>query len=53
MNNSLSIRKTAKFLGVSAVTLRRWEKSGKISSFRTFGNHRRFQESEITKINNK
>ena len=53
MNNSLSIGKTAKFLGVSTVTLRRWEKSGKISSFRTFGNHRRFQESEIIKINNK
>ena len=53
MNNSLSIGKTAKFLGVSTVTLRRWKKSGKISSFRTFGNHRRFQESEIIKINNK
>ena len=53
MNNSLSIGKTAKFLSVSTVTLRRWEKSGKISSFRTLGNHRRFQESEIIKINNK
>ena len=53
MINSFSIGKTAKFLGVSTVTLRRWEKSGKISSFRTLGNHRRFQESEIIKINNK
>jgi len=53
MNNSLSIGKTAKFLGVSTVTLRRWEKLGKISSFRTFGNHRRFPENEILKIENK
>ena len=53
MNNSLSIGKTAKFLGVSTVTLRRWEKLGKISSFRTFGNHRRFSENEILKIDKK
>ena len=53
MIKSLSIGKTAQYLGVSAVTLRRWEKLGKISSFRTFGNHRRYVENEIFNINNK
>ena len=53
MNNYLSIGQTAKFLGVSPVTLRRWEKSGKINSSRTFGNHRRFQHSDIIKLNKK
>ena len=48
MIKSLSIGKTAQYLGVSAVTLRRWEKLGKISSFRTFGNHRRYVENEIS-----
>ena len=44
MNNQeqyLSIGKVAKLLGVAIVTLRRWEKSGKlVAKFRTFGNHR-------------
>lgn len=53
MNNFLSIGKTAKYLGVSCATLRRWEKQGKIKSTRTFGNHRRFQQSDILKLNQK
>lgn len=43
----LSIGKLAKHLGVSVVTIRRWEESGKIKlAFRTFGNHRRFNLNE-------
>ncbi len=39
----LSIGKLAKYLGVSVVTIRRWERLGKIKqAVRTFGNHRRF-----------
>lgn len=53
MIKSLSIGKTAQYLGVSTVTLRRWEKLGKISSFRTSGNHRRYFENEIFKIHKK
>ena len=53
-NESLSIGKAAKLLGISVVTLRRWEKLGKvISRFRTFGNHRRFLLSDILRISNK
>ena len=35
----------AKKLGVSCNTLRRWEREGKISTVRTHGNHRRFDEN--------
>ena len=39
----LSIGKLARYLGVSVVTIRRWERLGKIKkAVRTFGNHRRF-----------
>jgi excisionase family DNA binding protein len=49
---SLSIGKTASLLGVSVVTLRRWNKLGKLNSFRTFGNHRRFHINDILDIIN-
>ena len=53
-NESISIGKAAKMLGCSVVTLRRWEKLGKLTSiFRTFGNHRRYNIQDITKIINK
>ena len=53
-NKSISIGKAAKMLGCSVVTLRRWEKLGKlISIFRTFGNHRRYNIHDIIKILNK
>lgn len=52
MIKSLSIGKSALFLGVSVVTLRRWEKLNKISSFRTFGNHRRFFFDDLLKLQN-
>tara|TARA_Y100000310_G_scaffold242079_1_gene246239 strand:+ start:2416 stop:2592 length:177 start_codon:yes stop_codon:yes gene_type:complete len=50
MNNMINISKAAKILGVSLVTLRQWEKDGKISSFRTPGGHRRYDISSIEKI---
>ncbi len=44
----ISIGKVAKLLGVSVVTIRRWEKLGKINCcFRTVGSHRRY---DIIKI---
>jgi excisionase family DNA binding protein len=49
---SLSVGKTASLLGVSVVTLRRWNKLGKLTSFRTFGNHRRFNLNDILDIIN-
>lgn len=53
MINSISIGKAAKLLGVSVVTIRRWEKLNKIKSFRTIGNHRRFYFEDVVKIQNK
>lgn len=51
MNRSLSIGETAKILGVSVPTLRRWDKSGKFkSSHRTLGDHRRFSIRDIENL---
>jgi len=52
MIKSLSIGQSALFLGVSVVTLRRWEKLQKITPFRTFGNHRRFFFDDLLKLQN-
>jgi putative resolvase len=53
-NEHFSIGKTAKLLGVSVVTIRRWDKLGKLTSiFRTFGNHRIFNISDIYRLLNK
>jgi putative resolvase len=54
MRDFLSIGEAAKRLGVSEVTLRRWEKSGKLlSAFRTIGDHRRFAVRDVLKLANK
>ena len=46
-NLIVDIADAARILGVSKDTIRRWEKSGKIKSFRTDGGHRRFYLSEL------
>ena len=43
-----TITEAAHILGVSTVTLRRWEKSGKLPALRTLGGHRRYPEQYIT-----
>lgn len=45
-----SIGQTAKAVGVSPITLRRWEKAGLLASRRTQGNQRRFSAQDITAI---
>ena len=46
-----SIGKVARYLGLSVVTLRRWEKEGKLlSDNRTFGNHRRYDAHRIQRL---
>ena len=41
----------ARYLGVTVVTLRRWEKEGKLSSdSRTFGKHRRYDAFRIQRL---
>ena len=46
----LSISKASKYLGVSSLTLRNWEKKGLIKVYRTPGRHRRYKMSELDRI---
>ena len=46
----LDIEKASKIISVSKSTLRRWEKEGKIKSYRTPGKHRRYDEKELLKM---
>jgi excisionase family DNA binding protein len=48
MEKYVSIGQAARLLGVSVITLRRWDKSGKLCTIKTEGGHRRY---DITKIN--
>ncbi len=49
----ISIGEAATILGVAVVTLRRWDKLGKLKvGFRTFGNHRRYLKSDIFRLLN-
>ena len=45
--NLLSIGEASEYLGVSIDTLRRWEKKGKILSYRSPGGHRYFKQNEL------
>ncbi|MGB9866278.1 MAG: IS607 family transposase, partial [Bacillota bacterium] len=44
------LRKAAEILGVHPVTLRRWEKEGRIRCIRTPSGQRRFPRSEILRL---
>lgn len=48
---SLSIGETAKILGVSVKTVRRWADSGKLRSVRSPSGHRRFHLDDVEKLN--
>ncbi len=47
MNRIVGISEAAKLLGVSVVTLRRWEESGRLVSERTVGGHRRYDLAKL------
>ena len=50
----ISIGEAAIILGLSVVTLRRWDRLGLLKPvFRTFGNHRRYNLDDITKLHQK
>lgn len=49
MNNLISIGEASELLDLHRDTLRRWEKRGWIKSYRTEGNHRRYNRDELTK----
>ncbi|SHQ36727.1 DNA binding domain, excisionase family [Mycobacteroides abscessus subsp. abscessus] len=48
--SKLSVGEAASLLGVSADTLKRWERDGRVRSYRTPTNHRRFELSEIVAL---
>ncbi|MBU1164579.1 helix-turn-helix domain-containing protein [Patescibacteria group bacterium] len=50
MNNLYSIRQVAEILGKNIITLRRWEKAGKLMSVRSNGGHRYYQKDEIERF---
>ncbi len=43
----VSIKKAAEILGVSADTLRRWDREGKLTTIKTEGGHRRYAISAL------
>ncbi|KKU73195.1 MAG: Hemagluttinin family protein [Candidatus Amesbacteria bacterium GW2011_GWB1_47_26] len=47
-----TVAQAAQILGVAAVTLRLWERQGKITSNRTIGGQRRYSEEDIQRIRN-
>ena len=46
----LTPSEVAAMFRVNPKTVTRWARSGKISTIRTLGGHRRFRKSEITRI---
>ena len=47
MSNLVSISKAARILGVSVITLRRWDEEGRLVAIKTEGGHRRYDISKI------
>jgi excisionase family DNA binding protein len=47
VDNSMSIGEVAKLFGVSVPTIRNWELMGRLTSFRSSRNERRFIKSKV------
>lgn len=51
-NNYITIKEAAKILGVSQITLRRWDKKGKFKALRhRFNNYRLYDKKEVNRLN--
>ena len=50
MDKLMTIGEVAETLGVTQVTLRNWDKSGKLKAVRTVGRHRRYKISDIQRF---
>ena len=46
----ITITEAANILGVSKITLRRWDNSGKFKAMRTLGNVRRYSLNDINNL---
>ena len=49
MKKIINIQQAAEALGVTAQTLRNWDKQGKLKPVRTLGGHRRYRLENIEK----
>lgn len=50
MEKLITLQQASEILGVSKITLRRWDNSGKFRAFRTIGGARRYSEDDINKL---
>ena len=50
MSRLISVAQASEMLGVTVKTLKIWTNEGKIKSYRTAGNHRRFKIEDIEKF---
>ncbi len=50
MPESMSIGEAANAIGISADTLRRWDRAGEVQSYRTERGHRRIPVSEVVRL---
>ncbi len=46
----LTVSEVANVFGVSAKTVSRWAREGRIKAVRTLGGHRRFREDEVRRV---
>ena len=47
MEKLITLQQASDLLGVSKITLRRWDNSGKFKALRTIGGARRYSEDDI------
>jgi excisionase family DNA binding protein len=52
MEKLITLQQASVMLGVSKITLRRWDNSGKFKALRTIGGARRYSEDDINKLLN-
>ena len=50
MDKLITLQQASEILGVSKITLRRWDNSGKFKALRTIGGARRYSEDDINKL---
>lgn len=52
MDRLITLQEASEILGVSKITLRRWDNSGKFKAMRTLGGARRYSECDINRLIN-
>ena len=53
MEKLITLQQASDLLGVSKITLRRWDNSGKFKALRTIRGARRYSENDINKLLNR